>query len=187
MCDCLAVMLQMSNFDFTSQTVHPTYGGYRLVKRDVKSLITNMKSMQMFVQCLYWKPLMLQITDWPSFFQSFFGTTRKVKFNLVPGIDRLFGFLCQQIGMKKVPKSQLWKSGTETGTWNRHTWVSCESSYRHVLWALWFLNILYHDVSWMVLNLDDASVPLHEFRSLFVAEALNGNLKYSHAARSGTD
>jgi len=29
MCDCLAVSLQMSNFDFTSQTVHPTYGGYR--------------------------------------------------------------------------------------------------------------------------------------------------------------
>lgn len=29
MCDCLAVSLQTSNFDFTSQTVHPTYGGYR--------------------------------------------------------------------------------------------------------------------------------------------------------------
>lgn len=148
------------------------------------------------MQCLYWKPLLdvanyrLNLVVW-----SFFGTaTCKVRFNdLVPGIGRLFGFLCQQIGMKKVPKSQLWKSGTETGKWNimklwnKYTWVSCESSYRHVLWALWCLNILYHDVSWMVLNLGDASVPLHEFRSLLVAQALNGNLKYSHAAPSGTD
>lgn len=60
-----------------------------------------------------------------------------------------------------------WHRNRYMKLWNMYTWVSCESSYRHVLWALWCLNILYHDVSWMVLNLDDASVPLHEFRSGF--------------------
>ena len=110
------------------------------------------------MQCLYWKPLLdvanyrLNLVVW-----SFFGTaTRKVKFNdLVLGIGRLFGFLCQRIGMKKVPKSQLWKSGTETGTWNYETctreWVvspvilmfygPCDASISCIM--------MYHEWSWI--------------------------------------
>ena len=31
-CDCVAAAMHDINFDFTSQTVHPTYGSYRRVK-----------------------------------------------------------------------------------------------------------------------------------------------------------